>query len=73
VAVTRFHAPWSALFTSSKQKLIVILYQSYLLLSNKDSVRAEKSQADNYKSDQISARSGLTNVISYGIVRKTIS
>jgi hypothetical protein len=53
VVVTRFHAHWNALFTSSKQKLIVILYQSYLLLSNKDSVRAEKSRADIYKSGQI--------------------
>ncbi len=51
--VTRFHAQWNALFTSSKQKLIVILYQSYLLLSSKDSVQAEMSQAEIYKSGQI--------------------
>ncbi len=50
---TRFHVQWNSLFTGSKQKLIVMLYLSYLFLSNKDSVRAEKSQAEIYKSGQI--------------------
>ena len=39
MVVTRFHAQWNVLFTGSKQKLIVMLYLSYLLLPNKDSVR----------------------------------
>jgi hypothetical protein len=34
VVVTRFHAEWNALFTNSKQELIVMLYLSYLLLSS---------------------------------------
>jgi hypothetical protein len=40
VIATRFHVQWNTLFTGSKQKLIVMLYLSYLFLSNKDSVRA---------------------------------
>ncbi len=39
MVVTRFHAQWNALFPGSKQELIVMLYLSYLFLSNKDSVR----------------------------------
>jgi hypothetical protein len=41
VVVTRFHVQWNALFTGSKQELIVMLILSYLFLSNKDSVRME--------------------------------
>jgi len=38
VVVTRFRVQWKTWFTCSKQKLIVMLFLSYLFLSNKDSV-----------------------------------
>jgi len=46
VLVTRFHVQWNGLFTGSKQKLIVILYLAYLLLSIKDSVIRDKLLSD---------------------------
>ena len=39
MVVTHFHVQWNTLFTGPKQKLIVFLYLSYLLLPNKDSAR----------------------------------